>query len=285
MDLLGITEYFHSIQGEGKYIGQPSLFIRVGGCTLSCPFCDTKYSSKDNFKAKYILKNYDDIKNFVDIAINDIKKENSLPNRAVITGGEPLKRETLDLVCEMTVYLFYKYGMKTTFETTLILDEMDIKKSNVLSSVVEIKNKIDEKMEEYHLSSSLHEIFNFSCSPKLDVNCYKTDVKNNDILIFYDWQLVIDGHDFYFLGYSDFADIINYKIIYHKKYKEIIYDFIHMYKENFRKDIYLMSLTPFPFKEEENLKNCLETVEFCKKHNLKYSPREHINLWGLKKGI
>jgi len=32
-----ISEIFYSIQGEGKLSGRPSLFIRVGGCNLTCP--------------------------------------------------------------------------------------------------------------------------------------------------------------------------------------------------------------------------------------------------------
>lgn len=34
---LRITEHFLSIQGEGKFVGEPSWFIRSFGCNLSCP--------------------------------------------------------------------------------------------------------------------------------------------------------------------------------------------------------------------------------------------------------
>ncbi len=40
-----IAELFHSIQGEGRFAGTPSLFIRTSGCNLRCWFCDTPYTS------------------------------------------------------------------------------------------------------------------------------------------------------------------------------------------------------------------------------------------------
>ena len=42
---LRIAEIFASIQGEGKWLGQPSVFIRVSGCNLRCGWCDTPYAS------------------------------------------------------------------------------------------------------------------------------------------------------------------------------------------------------------------------------------------------
>ena len=38
-----ISEIFYSIQGEGKYVGYPSLFIRLAKCNRDCSFCDTEF--------------------------------------------------------------------------------------------------------------------------------------------------------------------------------------------------------------------------------------------------
>ncbi|MCB8932112.1 MAG: 7-carboxy-7-deazaguanine synthase QueE [Chthonomonadaceae bacterium] len=40
-----IAEIFASIQGEGRWAGTPSTFVRVSGCNLRCAWCDTPYAS------------------------------------------------------------------------------------------------------------------------------------------------------------------------------------------------------------------------------------------------
>jgi 7-carboxy-7-deazaguanine synthase len=42
---LRIAEIFASIQGEGIWVGIPSVFVRVSGCNLRCVWCDTPYAS------------------------------------------------------------------------------------------------------------------------------------------------------------------------------------------------------------------------------------------------
>lgn len=42
---LRIAELFASIQGEGRWAGVPSTFVRVSGCNLRCTWCDTPYAS------------------------------------------------------------------------------------------------------------------------------------------------------------------------------------------------------------------------------------------------
>lgn len=43
-DRLRITEIFHSIQGESRPSGCPTVFVRLTGCPLRCVWCDTEYS-------------------------------------------------------------------------------------------------------------------------------------------------------------------------------------------------------------------------------------------------
>jgi len=80
-----INEIFYSIQGEGRWVGSPNIFIRTTGCNLRCSFCDTKYA--------YDIGEYMDIKEIM----GDISKYQC--RYVCVTGGEPLlQKETYDLI-------------------------------------------------------------------------------------------------------------------------------------------------------------------------------------------
>ena len=44
MNDLRITEIFHSIQGEARQVGLPTVFVRLTGCPQRCVWCDTEYA-------------------------------------------------------------------------------------------------------------------------------------------------------------------------------------------------------------------------------------------------
>lgn len=43
-ELLPVNEVFETIQGEGTFTGTPAIFIRLQGCPVGCPWCDTKHT-------------------------------------------------------------------------------------------------------------------------------------------------------------------------------------------------------------------------------------------------
>lgn len=44
MTALLVNEVFETIQGEGSWTGTPSIFVRLQGCPVGCPWCDTKHT-------------------------------------------------------------------------------------------------------------------------------------------------------------------------------------------------------------------------------------------------
>ena len=73
-----ISELFHSIQGEGKLVGVPSVFVRAGGCNLRCVWCDTPYASWNPQGENFFVEQI-------------IEKVAAYPARhVVLTGGEPM---------------------------------------------------------------------------------------------------------------------------------------------------------------------------------------------------
>jgi 7-carboxy-7-deazaguanine synthase len=73
-----VTEIFHSIQGEGRLTGLPSVFVRTGGCNLRCNWCDTPYAS---------WQPEGDELSTEEIAARVL----AFPSRhVVLTGGEPM---------------------------------------------------------------------------------------------------------------------------------------------------------------------------------------------------
>ncbi|MFN3567494.1 MAG: 7-carboxy-7-deazaguanine synthase QueE [Caldimicrobium sp.] len=84
-----ISEIFFSIQGEGPFIGYPTLFIRLYGCNLNCSWCDTPYAKEGE---QFFEKTCDEILNFW------IENYPNIPY-ITLTGGEPLLQEkSLDLM-------------------------------------------------------------------------------------------------------------------------------------------------------------------------------------------
>ena len=80
-----VNEIFYSLQGEGVWTGTPMVFVRLSGCNLRCPFCDTDHQEGWPMTARDILE--------------AVRKEGGACRRVCLTGGEPLlqvNRELMD---------------------------------------------------------------------------------------------------------------------------------------------------------------------------------------------
>ena len=78
---ISVHSIWPTIQGEGPFVGYPAVFLRLAGCNLQCPFCDTDYT-----KGRWMEQVLDLVK--------DVEAVMSLHKRklVVITGGEPFRQ-------------------------------------------------------------------------------------------------------------------------------------------------------------------------------------------------
>ncbi|HZN67822.1 MAG TPA: 7-carboxy-7-deazaguanine synthase QueE [Tepidisphaeraceae bacterium] len=96
-----VSELFYSIQGEGKLVGVPSVFVRASGCNLRCTWCDTPYASWDPEGEE--------------LAVDEIVRRVLAygARHVVLTGGEPMIMPDVVPLCEA----LKSHGRHITIET------------------------------------------------------------------------------------------------------------------------------------------------------------------------
>lgn len=92
---------FHTVQGEGRFVGVPSIFVRLSGCNLRCAWkdedgkvtlCDTPYSSHQPERNIRPVKE----------VLQDVMDINC--KHVVITGGEPFMQKPVVALIDTLVY-------------------------------------------------------------------------------------------------------------------------------------------------------------------------------------
>lgn len=91
--MIKVNEIFYSIQGEGTYTGRPAVFIRLSGCNLKCPFCDTDFSTYTSMTEEEIVDMVNEIGNRCGFV--------------VITGGEPTLQDCTLLIDKLQTNGYY----------------------------------------------------------------------------------------------------------------------------------------------------------------------------------
>lgn len=101
---LRITEIFHSLQGEARTVGLPTVFVRLTGCPLRCHYCDTAYA----FNGGELLE------------VEEILARVAAyrPRYVCVTGGEPLAQPN----CIPLLAALCEAGYQVSLETSGALD-------------------------------------------------------------------------------------------------------------------------------------------------------------------
>lgn len=82
-----VSEIFCSVQGEGRHVGVPSVFLRLARCNLSCSWCDTPYS--------WDFERFDFEREVRRMTLTEVADELGAHgvDHLVLTGGEPLLQQ------------------------------------------------------------------------------------------------------------------------------------------------------------------------------------------------
>lgn len=245
--LNGRPEIFHSIQGEGRSLGVPSVFVRTSLCNLHCIWCDTDYTwnwEGTNFEhlndQKSDYKKFDKKKWIVDCTVLEVANTVADFNcqNVILTGGEPMLQQVLltalmELLREKS--LDYSFEVETN-GTILPNAELD--------AAVDQYN-VSPKLENSNNSRRLREkptaLRFFAASPKSN------------------FKFVISER-------SDLEEVMR---------------LINAYAIAPQK-VWLM---PEGISAGALNKRRKWLVEVCKAYGFRYSDRLHIQIWGSKKGV
>jgi organic radical activating enzyme len=250
--MLDITEIFGpTIQGEGKKIGTPSVFIRFGRCNFDCNGFGVEYTTPSGVK-KFGCDSYyavdNEFKKFwtsyetSEAVITEVAKILPVGYKPdiVITGGEPMiywKNNEFQKLLEYYVI----QGFNVTIETNGSLD-MKIDKPYQKEILYSISVKLSNANESYKKR------VNFDALKEMINNGGKSYLK-----------FVVSQND---------QNIV-------EEIKDILSNLPKV-------DVFLM---PQGDSNDEIVKNSLYVIELCVKHGFKYSDRLHIRIWDNKRGV
>jgi len=250
--MLEINEIFGpTIQGEGKYTGTPSVFIRFGKCNMQCPgfeveyetpsgikkcSCDSFYASDSAFRDQW--KKYPTANELI------VEVKNFLPNYKVdivITGGEPLLYWN-----DKEFQKFLQYYNDNNYRVT-----------------IETNGSID-----IELLQSWHKDIIFSMSVKLSNSGEKLSKRINITTL----QNILNRSSQSYL-----------KFVVDKKFLSSATKEIDAIINKIPKcEVYLM---PLGDTSEIIDKNSLSVIELALDKGYKYSDRLHIRVWNNKRGV
>lgn len=95
---LDFISAWKTIQGEGPFAGMPAVFVRLAGCNLQCPWCDTNYTvGRQTHSTDEIV---------------EIVKGIRSAGLVVLTGGEPF-RQPIGPLCKQLILEGFQVQIET----------------------------------------------------------------------------------------------------------------------------------------------------------------------------
>lgn len=92
-----LVEIFESLQGEGRNVGRPVVFIRFAGCNLACPWCDTDVAKRFELSLEELV---------AEVRTHRAKS-------VILTGGEPTIQTGVEELVAALKVAGYWIGVET----------------------------------------------------------------------------------------------------------------------------------------------------------------------------
>ncbi len=248
--MIPVVEHFYSFQGEGRYAGTPSVFVRLGGCNLGCKGFGVQTPSAkdsaimiegcDSIKAvhnEHFAHLWEKVEDLVPLIMMHLGGLDFKPD-IVITGGEPLLHYENPIMIDMLKH-FIGLGHRVTFETnaTIMIDfeKYPIYKKVTFAMSVKLANSGEEKKKRLNPQA---------------IQAIATNTKE-----------------------SFFKFVLSKNSLYHDEIKEI--------STGLDIPIYCM---PMGATARELSLNDKAVANFCIKKGYNYVDRMHIRLWDNEEG-
>jgi organic radical activating enzyme len=245
--LHGKPEIFYSIQGEGRSVGVPSVFLRTALCNLHCFWCDTDYTW--NWKGTRFKHEHDanpdyqkfDKKEWIEACLVEDVADTVASFRCtniILTGGEPMLQqpvllELIQKLREKSPLFTFEIETNGTMKPTPAFDEA-VNQYNVSPKLENSNNprKLREKPAALRF---------FSASPKANFKFVMTEKADLEEVLTMLQQYAIPPEKVWLMPEGTTASALA--------------------------------------ERRESL------VEICKEHGFRYSDRLHVQIWGSKKGV
>ena len=129
---LRITEIFHSLQGESKTVGIPTVFVRLTGCPLRCQYCDTAYAFDGG--------------ELIELDVIKAALEEVGCDYVTVTGGEPLAQPNCLLLLELLCDAGYNVSLETS--GAMPIEKVDQRVSIVMDLKTPASKEVDKNRYE-----------------------------------------------------------------------------------------------------------------------------------------
>ena len=290
---LRYSEAFYSVQGEGKFVGVPSVFLRTFGCNFRCMNFGTD-EKRDRWEQHADGKKHnDEVKALIDSGVHETTKEfNDLP--IIHTGCDTyasiypefkhfnMLREVDEVVDHLIsllpegkwtmnngqdIHLIMTGGEPLLAWQKLYIDLFEHPRMQDLKNVTFETNTTQPLHDEFFNYLTDHEriTVTWSCSPKLSVSGEPWDTAiKPDVAREYS---LVDGSDIY----------LKFVVATNDDFDEVTRAVQEYRGAGLECPVYLM---PLGGRSEEYSLNVKDVAEACMERGWRFTPRLHISLFG-----